>query len=62
LTVKDNGTGIPEGINIRETKSLGLQLVTILAEHQLRGKIEIGRSDGTEFNIFFNELKYKKRI
>ena len=62
LSVKDNGTGIPEGINIRETKSLGLQLVTILAEHQLRGKIEIGRSDGTEFNIFFNELKYKKRI
>jgi two-component sensor histidine kinase len=62
LTVKDNGAGIPENIDIRETRSLGLQLVTILAEHQLRGKIEIGRSDGTEFNIFFNELKYKKRI
>ncbi len=62
LYIRDNGVGIPEDINIRKTKTLGLQLVTVLIEHQLRGEIELTRLDGTEFNIVFRELKYKKRI
>ncbi len=62
LYIRDSGIGIPENVNIRKTKSLGLQLVTVLVEHQLRGKIELIRLDGTEFDILFSELKYKKRI
>jgi two-component sensor histidine kinase/HAMP domain-containing protein len=62
LIVGDNGVGIPESLNFRETKSLGLQLVTTLAGHQLRGKVELNRADGTEFHICFKELKYKARV
>jgi PAS domain S-box-containing protein len=53
LTVRDNGIGIPEGLDTRETKTLGLHLVTMLAEEQLYGRVELGRTEGTEFIIRF---------
>ncbi len=62
LTVRDNGAGIPENLDIRNTKSLGLQLVTSLAEHQLRGTIEVTNDNGTEFRIQFKGPIYKQRI
>jgi len=62
LVISDNGIGIPEGMNIRETSSLGLQLVTTLVEHQLQGKIDLTRTDGTTFNIRFKDISYTKRI
>ncbi|RJR19241.1 MAG: HAMP domain-containing protein [Nitrospiraceae bacterium] len=62
LIISDNGIGIPEDIDIRKTKSLGLQLVSNLVEHQLQGNITLDRSGGTLFHITFRELKYKNRI
>lgn len=56
LTVSDNGVGIPEGIDFRKTRSLGLHLVTILAEKQLHGKIMLNQANGTEFKIKFGEV------
>jgi PAS domain S-box-containing protein len=53
LIVSDNGNGIPYDLNYRKTESLGLRLVTILVENQLKGKIDLDRSKGTEFNIKF---------
>lgn len=53
LTVSDNGIGIPEDVDFRKTRSLGLHLVTMLAEDQLRGQIELDRASGTEFRITF---------
>ncbi|MBU7018334.1 MAG: HAMP domain-containing protein [Theionarchaea archaeon] len=53
LLISDNGVGIPDTIDFRNTKSLGLQLVTLLAEEQLRGSIELKRANGTEFRIIF---------
>ena len=61
LIVKDNGIGIPEDLDLKELKSLGLHLVTTLVEHQLQGTIELDRTNGTDFKIRFRELKYKKR-
>ncbi len=60
LSVTDNGIGIPEEINISETKTLGLQLVTTLARHQLQGEIEIIRDKGSSFRICFKETTYSK--
>jgi two-component sensor histidine kinase len=57
LTVSDNGIGIPEEMDIRSTKSLGLHLVTILAEDQLRGKIKLDKTKGTKFHMI---LRMKK--
>ena len=53
LTLSDDGIGIPAEIDIRETESLGLQLVQLLAEDQLEGNIELDREAGTAFRIRF---------
>ena len=57
LVVGDNGTGIPENIDFRNTESLGLHLVTLLAEGQLDGEIMLERSNGTTFHITFKKKK-----
>ncbi|MEW6601444.1 MAG: histidine kinase dimerization/phosphoacceptor domain -containing protein [Nitrospirota bacterium] len=62
LTVSDDGIGISKDIDIKSTKSLGLQLVTNLTMHQLRGSIELRRNGGTSFYIRFRELKYNDRL
>lgn len=60
LIVSDNGVGIPENADFRKTDSLGLHLVSILAEEQLQGEINLDRSKGTEFKIKFRGVKYGK--
>lgn len=52
LTVADDGVGLPEELNWQDTKSLGLQLIPILAE-QLEGRVALDRSAGTRFQITF---------
>ncbi len=52
LKVGDDGTGLPDSINFRDTRSLGLQLVNTLVE-QLEGTIELEKSAGTRFVITF---------
>jgi len=54
LIVRDNGIGLPEDLDFRDTESLGLQLVTALVE-QLKGTIELDRSEGTAFEIVFKK-------
>ncbi|AKB50540.1 sensory transduction histidine kinase [Methanosarcina barkeri str. Wiesmoor] len=54
LVVSDNGLGFPEGLDFRNTSSLGLQLVNILVE-QLEGTIELQKDSGTTFKILFRE-------
>ncbi|MCD1294006.1 hypothetical protein CUJ83_03230 [Methanocella sp. CWC-04] len=54
LTVKDNGVGLPDDLDINEMKSLGLQLVCTLTT-QLDGTIEICSNEGAEFMISFRE-------
>ena len=44
--------GIPENIDIKKLDSLGLQLVTSLAD-QLDGEFELKSNNGTEFIIRF---------
>jgi PAS domain S-box-containing protein len=53
LFVGDNGIGIPEEIDIGNTESLGLRLVTMLVNDQLEGEIYLKRNNGTKFRIVF---------
>ena len=55
LIVKDNGVGIPKEPDIRKTESLGMQLVYIMAEDQLDGKVTLDRRRGTKFTIRFKQ-------
>jgi len=52
LTVSDTGIGFPEAIDFNNTTTLGMQLVTSLAQ-QLEGTITLDRSKGTTFTITF---------
>ena len=54
LTYMDNGIGIPENFDWYNTKSMGLNLVKILAENQLDGSIDMESNNGTKFTIKFN--------
>ncbi len=56
LEVSDNGKGFPKKLDFRKTKSLGMQLITILTE-QLGGSIELNREKGTTFTIRFAEYR-----
>ncbi len=53
IEVGDNGVGIPESLDIKNTQSLGLQLVDTLVE-QINGALTLERTKGTKFIIEFN--------
>ena len=53
LIVADDGIGLPPELEVSQTKSLGLRLVTLLAG-QLLGAVEIRRAAGTSFQITFS--------
>jgi PAS domain S-box-containing protein len=53
LRVCDSGIGLPEKFDIRQTKSLGLQLVILLVEHDLHGEIMVECVEGTSYLIEF---------
>ena len=53
LTVADNGVGLPDGLDWTKTKTMGLLLVKMLGQHQLRGKIEVDCTGGTAFRLRF---------
>jgi PAS domain S-box-containing protein len=52
IVISDNGKGLPENIDFRNTESLGLQLVVTLVE-QINGKIVLETKKGTKFTIEF---------
>ena len=52
LDVRDNGTGLPEGFDWRQSQSLGLRLVQMLAG-QLHAAVEVTSIEGVEFTISF---------
>jgi PAS domain S-box-containing protein len=61
LTVSDDGRGIPENVNLKNADTLGLELVSILAEDQLEGSIDLDRTNGTTFRICFR-LQTRRKV
>jgi PAS domain S-box-containing protein len=54
LTVMDNGVGMPDGLDWKNSNTLGLKLVRTLVENQLDGSIDVESKNGTKFTIKFN--------
>lgn len=52
LQVADDGIGLPEGLDLEHTTTLGLQLVVLLTD-QLGGTVDIGRVAPTCFQLTF---------
>lgn len=61
LLVADNGKGLPEHLDFRHSSSLGLRLITNLAESQLRGRLEIQSKTGVEVKIVFTDREQKRK-
>ncbi|HEY1038695.1 MAG TPA: PAS domain S-box protein [Bacteroidia bacterium] len=56
LIIKDNGAGLPNEVDFRNTESLGLQLVVTLVE-QIGGNIKLDNTNGTKFEITFKQIE-----
>jgi PAS domain S-box-containing protein len=54
LNLKDDGVGLPENVDFRDTGTLGLQLVMTLTE-QINGKIELENTKGANYSIIFKK-------
>ncbi|MDT8396386.1 MAG: PAS domain S-box protein [bacterium] len=54
LTISDDGVGLPEGMDYRKVKSMGMQLVVVLVE-QLGGELTYNGEGGTSFMMTFKE-------
>lgn len=61
LRVNDDGVGIPKDGVLNNPDSLGLELVTLLAE-KLDGTTELSSGQGTEWHIHFQQLEYQERV
>ncbi len=60
LRVRDNGAGLPAGLDWRRADSLGLRLVQMLAG-QLHASVEVQSGEGTEFAVTFGGPKTEGR-
>jgi two-component sensor histidine kinase len=54
ITIIDDGVGLPDGFSIVQSSNLGLQIVRTLTENELRGTIDLVRTErGTEAQLRF---------
>ncbi|MBD2490292.1 histidine kinase dimerization/phosphoacceptor domain -containing protein [Aulosira sp. FACHB-615] len=56
MSIQDNGVGIPNDLDWRNSNSLGLSLVSDLVTEQLEGSITLERNHGTVFTIQFPQF------
>ena len=53
LIVRDDGVGMPEAIDLKKAKNLGLQLVYSLVTEQLKGQVSVENFHGAFFKISY---------
>ena len=51
LVVGDNGVGMQQHRDFRSVETLGMHLIILMAEDQLKGTIELDTTDGTKFKV-----------
>ena len=61
LTVTDDGAGVPEGVDFEKPKSLGMQIIKILAR-QLKGTFVVANRNPATFKISFPEVTTREQI
>ncbi|MCP4133212.1 MAG: PAS domain S-box protein [bacterium] len=57
LIISDNGIGLPPDLDVSKVKSLGLQIVPLLARNQLQGEFELIRNSGTTYITRFRKTE-----
>ncbi len=51
LVVGDNGVGMQQHRDFRSVETLGMHLIILMAEDQLKGTVELDTTDGTKFKV-----------
>lgn len=62
IEYRDNGSGLPEDIDMDNPASLGLSMLRFLVEHQLEGTLRINSDQGLCFTISFPFNTYSTRV
>lgn len=62
LEISDNGVGFAPGVNLAESRGLGMQIIQGLANHQLGGRLELESSGGVRWRVRFRTDRYRVRI
>ncbi|KQC05494.1 MAG: hypothetical protein APR53_07370 [Methanoculleus sp. SDB] len=57
IRISDNGVGFPHALDVRQSPSLGLHLIRMLAENQLEGTLAIETEGGVTYTISFRRRK-----
>jgi PAS domain S-box-containing protein len=60
LIVSDDGIDFPQDIQVETPQSMGLELIKDLTTEQLKGNIELDRTNGAIFKIVFPKPDYKE--
>ena len=53
LKVEDDGIGLPKKFDLNKSNTLGLYLIKMLTEYQLRGSVHLNSKQGTEIVVEF---------
>ncbi len=60
LIAADNGVGVPEGFDFRNSVKMGIQSVFAIGEHQLRGEVQFESRGGVICTLRFHEYDQDK--
>jgi PAS domain S-box-containing protein len=61
LGIRDNGVGLPAGLDWEKSPTLGLRLIRMLGQHQLGATVQVDTSAGTRFELKFAEIRGVKK-
>ena len=56
LTIRDNGIGLPDDVNLTQSQTLGMSLIWGLSK-QLKGTLHIDQHDGVQISLLFTAEK-----
>jgi PAS domain S-box-containing protein len=62
LKVSDNGVGVKQDLFSLQEESLGLKLLSAIAEDQLQGELKCDTENGVAYEITFRDVLYSERI
>jgi two-component sensor histidine kinase len=62
VVVRDDGVGLPPGFDPRQDGHMGLQTVFILAERQLKARVNFRSEQGVSCQLEFSDSLYTARV
>ncbi len=62
ITVRDTGGGLPEGLDLFQSETLGIQMVIAIVQRQLNGAVSFAADNGLTCSIKFRNNLYFRRV